>query len=390
MTLSVAYLSTYVPKKCGLATYTHHLRSHIRAVAGGRIRDQVVAVIGPEESSACYGPGIGTLRREAVQDYEDWARRINDSDADLVLLQHEFGIFGGEAGSHILRFARALEKPLVTTLHTVFRNPGPPYRDIQAELLDLSTEIIVLNRWAVDYLRNSFGTDPRRVRFIPHGAPGPASDPRPDLRRRLGWADRRVVLTFGLIGPGKGIESVLDALPEVVRAVPEVTYVIAGQTHPEVVRREGEAYRDRLAAMVRDRGLDSHVVMIDRYLSESDIQDLITATDLLVTPYPGMEQISSGALAYGVGAGTLVLTTPYAYARDLLADLPELMIAYGDRAAWAAAMIRFLQNETEAERYRARIEAIGRGLRWPEVAARHLASFSALAERGRDTLVVAR
>ncbi|MCL6446115.1 MAG: glycosyltransferase family 4 protein [Alicyclobacillus sp.] len=392
----IAYVSTYVPRKCGLATYTHHLRQSIRPwldAEGGA--DRVIAMLGSDESGQGYDRDCVFLQRDRENSYAQMAQWLNRSTVDVVSLQHEFGIFGGEAGEWILRFARALRKPLVTTFHTVFEHPEHPYREIQEELIRLSDHVTVMNRRAVGYLVKAFGVSSDMISFIPHGTPGPSQKPRDQIRRALGWNGRRVVLTFGLLGPGKGIESIIEALPHVVREIPEVLYVIAGQTHPEIIRTQGETYRMHLQSIIHANRLDGHVTMINRYLTEEDIVDLITACDLYVTPYPGMQQITSGTLAYAVGAGCPVLSTPYAYAQDLLHTMPDLLIPYGDSERWAHGMIRLLSQDTVRQTVARQVADIGRSMHWLEVGRQHLDLFMRIAGRrrvaeGSEALVVTR
>ncbi|GEO26583.1 hypothetical protein AAC03nite_23680 [Alicyclobacillus acidoterrestris] len=380
----IAYVSTYVPKKCGLATYTHHLRQSVQQAAqNADFRDQVVAVVGADEDRNLYNRSYWLLRRDVLWDYERLAKRINNSSIQLVSLQHEFGIFGGEAGEHVLEFARALQKPLVTTFHTVFEKPMSPYREIQQALIRESAHITVMNRRAVGYLQDAYGVPIEKISYIPHGTPGPSAKPRTFLRQELGWHGRKVILTFGLLGPSKGIESILAALPRVVEEIPNVLYVIAGQTHPEIVKQHGEAYRDKLRKMIDDHQLQNHVIMLDRYMTETDITELITACDLYVTPYPGMEQITSGTLAYAVGAGRPVLSTPYAYARDLLKDLPALLIPYGDTNRWSSEMVRMLTQDAVRSAYEQQIQKIGRSMQWARVGISHWNLFRSLIEEWR-------
>ncbi|SIS93596.1 glycosyltransferase family 4 protein [Alicyclobacillus vulcanalis] len=381
MTLEIGYVSTYVPRKCGLATYTHHLRQSVRQAAGSAAADQVIAMLAPDEDMKDYNRSYWFLRREERRDYARIARRVNDSRIGVVSLQHEFGIFGGEAGAYILDFIHTLDKPLVTTFHTVFQKPMSPYREVQKEIAQRSDAIVVMNRQAIDYLVDAFAISPSKIHYLPHGTPTRSLTPRDELRRRFGWQNRAVIVTFGLLGPSKGIEFMLDAMPAIVRKVPNALYVIAGQTHPEIVKREGEAYRESLMRRVKELRLDDHVVMLNQYMSESDIVDLITAADLYVTPYPNMEQITSGTLAYAVGIGQVVLTTPYAYARDLLKDVPELLVPFGDTRAWAERAIEILSDEGHRARYAERISAIGNEMTWPRVGERYWQLIQAVARQ---------
>lgn len=370
----VAYVSTYVPQRCGLATYTYHLRQAVNEAKKRNGRDPV-AVISRMDVGCPKDPLLWTIRRDQPEDYVKMARRINRSDVDVVSLQHEFGIFGGEAGSFILDFVRSLEKPLVTTFHTVFEQPQPPYAAIQREIADLSDKIVVMNHKAAGFLNRSFGVQAEKIVFIPHGTPVPNAGGRQRLRERLGWSDRKVLMTFGLLSRGKGIELMLNALPQIAGKVPNVLYAIVGQTHPEVRKREGERYREELTELIRRNGMERNVVMIDRYMEESELADHILACDIYVTPYPGMQQITSGTLAYAVGLGRPVLSTPYSYAQDLLSGYPELLIPYEDEQVWVDRTVSLLTNDALLQNLVRQIEAVGRKMHWPKVGETHLKLF---------------
>lgn len=374
----VAYVSTYIPQKCGLATYTHHLRQSVRGARGWRGIDPVIAVSSSEEI-AYDDPALRVLPKEERSAYRAMAEKINRSDVGVVSLQHEFGIFGGEAGEYVLDFVRHLHKPLVTTFHTVFEKPEEPYRSIQKEIAERSGRIVVMNRKAVGYLRQSYRIPENRIVFIPHGTPVPAMEKREAFREKLGWSDRKVLLTFGLLSRGKGLETVIKAMPAVIRSVPNALYVIVGQTHPEVRKREGESYREELQHKIKEHGLEDHVRMVNQYVGEMELVEYLTACDLYVTPYPGMQQITSGTLAYAVGLGRPVLSTPYVYAQDLLGDYPELLLAAGDSAAWGNRIIAMLSDPDELAKWESIISRIGRPMHWPEVGKAHARLFDELA-----------
>ncbi|OKO92201.1 Glycosyltransferase [Geobacillus proteiniphilus] len=384
--IRIAYVSTYPPRRCGLATFTEHLRQSIDGVRGPSDGDRVIVLYNESDGDDAYrnDPAYWPLPAQNRAAYAEMAKRVNESDIDVVLLQHEFGIFGGEAGEYILDFIAALNKPLVTTFHTVFAAPEPPYRPIQEKIAAASDAIIVMNRQAIPYLVQAFDLPEEKMVYIPHGAPGPSSENRDSLRRRLGFSGRKVMLTFGLLSRGKGIESVLAALPGVVRKVPEALYVIAGQTHPEVKKREGEAYREELKSLIHRLGLDRHVRMEDRYFSEEELIDYLTACDLYVTPYPGMQQITSGTLAYAVGVGRPVVSTPYEHARDLLQGCEELLLPYGDTTAWEERLGQLLADEAALKRWEEKVRQIGANTHWPRVGEQHVALFARMcaAKRG--------
>lgn len=374
--IRMIYMSTYVPRKCGLATYTFHLRQAVCQAKRWQNPDRVVVLTDNGSDADPAAPFLWPLKRDDREAYRKMAARINRSDADAVSLQHEFGIFGGEAGNYVLDFVRELKKPLITTFHTVFEHPQEPYASVQREIAERSTKIIVMNRKGGEFLRRSFGVSADKIVFVPHGTPEPDPERREEYRRKLGWSGRKVMMTFGLLSQGKGIEMILKLLPDVVEQIPDALYAIVGQTHPEVKKREGERYREQLQRQIRESGLENHVVMIDEYMQEHDLIGTITACDLYITPYPGMQQITSGTLAYAVGLGRTVLSTPYAYARDLLSDYGQLLIPYDDEAAWKAAIIRLLQSDELLRQWEKRMLKLGRHMHWPEVGKRHLELFA--------------
>ncbi|WP_026074474.1 glycosyltransferase family 4 protein [Brevibacillus massiliensis] len=382
----VAYVSTYVPKKCGLATYTFHLRQALSQENQWSGTDKVVVISSGEEDVGSPDPSLLPLARNSKEEYAKMARRLNRSEVDVVSLQHEFGIFGGEAGAYILEFVRNLRKPLVTTFHTVFEDPQPPYASIQREIAEKSTKIIVMNRKAIPFLHQSFGIPVEKICFIPHGAPVPQHAEREQYRQELGWSSRKVMMTFGLLNRGKGIELIIKTLPDIVKRVPDVLYAIVGQTHPEVRKWEGEKYREELLAQINANHLDDHVVMIDEYMDERNLVKHITACDLYITPYPGMQQITSGTLAYAVGLGRPVLTTPYSYAQDLFSRYPELLIRYSDDEAWAEKIVSLLANEQELSKWEGRMEELGRELHWQKVGRQHATLFAEV----KDNAIVLR
>lgn len=379
----VAYISTYVPKRCGLATYTHHLRQSVRAARNWRGLDPVLVVRDQADPVNGADPALWPLAKTSRTAYRKAAERLNHSDVALVSLQHEFGIFGGEAGEYVLELIDRLEKPLVTTFHTVFERPEEPYRSIQQRIAERSDRIVVMSRKAIGYLTDAFGVPESKIRFIPHGTPQPIEG-REEIRRSLGWAGRKVIMTFGLLGRGKGLETIIRALPAVVRAVPQTLYAIVGQTHPEVKKREGEAYRRELQELARSLDVESNIVMVDRYMSEEELVRYLTACDLYVTPYSGIRQITSGTLAYAVGLGRPVLSTPYVYAQDLLEDCEELLIPYHDIALWERRLTELLRDEDRLRHWERRMDRIGAGMRWPQVGREHLRLFEDMMRETAD------
>lgn len=372
----VAYVSTYVPKKCGLATYTHHLREAITQAKGHPTgADPVIAMCNSDELGDYSEPWMAPLSKQEPDEYRTVADRINSSSVEIVSVQHEFGIFGGDAGVHVLELLRRLNKPVITTFHTVFEHPVSPYAELQREIARLSDHIIVMNRMGIRYLQEGLDVPEGKISFVPHGAPVPSRSDRAQVRREAGWEHRKVLFTFGLLSRSKGIELALRALGDAVMAVPELLYVIAGQTHPEVRKHEGEAYRDELQALVRELGLEHHVLWIDRYVPEDQLVSLISASDLYMTPYPGMAQITSGTLAYAAGLGRPILSTSYAYARDLVQGHEEMLLPYGDASAWGSKLIELFTYPGMLAQWERTMADIGRGMHWPQVGAQHLRLF---------------
>jgi glycosyltransferase involved in cell wall biosynthesis len=376
----IAYIGTYVPKRCGIATYTHHLRQSVKGAKGWKGIDPVLALVDQTDDEIGADPSIWPIVKQNRTSYLKAAEKLNASDVALVSLQHEFGIFGGEVGAYILDLLDRLEKPLVTTFHTVFEQPPEPYRSIQQRIADRSDRIVVMNRKAIRYVADAFGVPEKKLCFIPHGTPAPVSANRDAVREQLGWSGRKVVMSFGLLGRGKGLETVLRALPAVVRKVPETLYAIVGQTHPEVKKHEGESYREELKELAASLGIERNVSMIDRYIDEQELAEYLTACDLYVTPYPGMQQITSGTLAYAVGLGRPVLTTPYVYAQDLLAECPELMVPALDVPAWERKLTEMLSDKVSLQRWERRMAKLGEDMHWPKVGCRHLQVFEELIE----------
>ncbi len=382
----IAYVSTYIPKKCGLATYTHHLREAISHAKGARVPDPVITMCNPDEQSDYREPWMLPLVKQEPGDYSRVAELINQSSVDVVSLQHEFGIFGGEAGSSVLHFLDRLKKPVVTTFHTVFEHPVEPYSPIQREIAHRSDHLIVMNRRGIGYLHDNFDIPLDKISFIPHGTPVPNRADRLKVRKEARWENRKVLFTFGLLGRSKGIELILRAMASAVQAVPELLYVIAGQTHPEVRRHEGEAYRDELRGLIQELGLQHHVQWIDRYMPEEELVSFISACDLYVTPYPGMSQITSGTLAYAAGLGRPILSTPYIYALDLVQGREEMLLPYGNAEIWSAKLIELFTYPGMLADWERAISEIGRSMHWPHVGAQHLRLFHRMISQQRDKI----
>ena len=304
-----------------------------------------------------------------------------DRCASVVSIQHEYGIFGGEDGAYVLDFVRSLRIPAVATLHTVLKDPSAGQRAVLSELVARTEATVVMSRSAGTLLRNVYGVDGSRLHIIPHGVPDlPLVDPA-SVKGDLGLTGRDVILSFGLLGPGKGYELALDALPAVVAANPAALYVLLGATHPDLLRTEGEAYRQRLEAQVQRLGMADHVRFVDRYVGRVELTRWLEAADVFVTPYPKLDQIVSGTLSYAMGAGRAIVSTPYAYATEVLANGRGILVPPGDVSAWASALNEVLGDRGLRAAIGRRAYAYSRRMVWSAVGAEYRDLLGGVAAR---------
>jgi glycosyltransferase involved in cell wall biosynthesis len=365
--LRTAIVSTYPPRACGIGAFAADVRTTLPDVPGVAGVD-VVAVV--NEPSRPQRDGLLSVISQDVRgDYARAARMLGRVDVDVVLLQHEYGIFGGRDGEYVLSVAAELSQPLVLTLHTVLSEPTPHQLEVLAELCGHAELVIVMTETARGLLVECGACSEAKVRVVPHGAPARlATRGAPQSGPYAQTDDRFLRSTFGLISPGKGLESMIEALPALVEQHPEVLYVIAGRTHPDVAHREGERYRLMLERRVLELGLSEHVEFDDRFLSIDELADLLAATDVFVTPYRGREQIASGALTFAIAAGCGIVSTPYWYAQDLLASGAGRLVPFDDPAALAAAVAGFIDEPDTLAEARRQARRVGSALAWPSVA----------------------
>lgn len=363
-----AFVSTYPPRQCGIATFT----SDLARVS----RDREVVALHPADGASPYPHEVHhRLRRDEPSDYARTARVLTAC-VDVVSLQHESGIWGGDDGEYVLDFIRALGVPAVATLHAIPGEPTPRQRAILVELAATARATVVMSRAAATVLTTAYGVDPAKLEIIPHGVPDvPIVSPettKPDL----GLEGRQVILSFGLLSPGKGCELVLDALPAVVAEDPTVCYVIVGATHPDLVRRDGEAYRGSLVERVEMLRLRDNVRFVDRFVGRSELIRWLQSADVVVTPYPNLDQAVSGTLAYAMGAGRPVVSTAHGYATELLADERGVLVPGYSPEAFAAALNRLLEDSELREAYGRRAYEHSRHMVWSEVGAEYRQLFA--------------
>jgi glycosyltransferase involved in cell wall biosynthesis len=370
----VAFIGNYLPRQCGIATFTTDL---CEAVANEYTGTTCIALpVNDSEAGYEYPPRVRfELIERDVDSYRRAADFLNINRIDLVCLQHEYGIFGGRAGSHILAMLHELRMPIVTTLHTILRDPDPDQRRVLKEIAALSDRLVVMSKRGAEFLQQVYGVAPEKIDFIPHGIPDvPFVDPsfHKDL---FGVEGKIVLLSFGLLSPNKGIEDVIAALPAIAERYPNIVYIILGATHPHVVQHEGESYRLSLQWMAQEKNMESRVIFYNRFVSLEELVEFISAADIYITPYLTEAQITSGTLAYTLGAGKAVVSTPYWYAQELLADERGVLVPFHDPGAIASGVIDLLDNEAKRHAMRKRAYMFGRDMIWPQVARRYMESF---------------
>lgn len=370
----IAFIGNHLPRRCGIATFTHDLH---RAVAAARPElDTCVVAMTDSRGDYDYPECVrDEVRDEIVDDYVRAAATLNAQRFDVVSLQHEFGIFGGAAGGHIVELLSRLEMPIVTTLHTVLQQPSSAQRAVTDHIVEVSTKLVVMAEKARELLRSTYKVPADKIAVIAHGIPDyPFIEP--DLcKAKLGFTGKTVILTFGLLSPSKGIETVIDAMPDIVRSCPNAVYVVLGATHPNLVRDQGEAYREKLSARAKERGIERHIIFIDQFVDQATLLDFISMCDLYVTPYLNEAQMTSGTLAYSFGLGKAVVSTPYWHAKELLVDGRGILVPFGDANAIGAEITNLLTNDSRRDAMRKRAYGASRSMTWAQTADRYLEAF---------------
>jgi glycosyltransferase involved in cell wall biosynthesis len=370
----VAFLGTFLPRLCGIATFTHDL---CEAVAGAAPEsDCFVCAVNDHHGGYAYPPRVCfELDQQNLDSYLHTADFLNACDAKVLSVQFEFGIYGGPAGSHLLTLLRNLRMPVVTTLHTVLREPDGEQRKVMDELARRSDRLVVMARKGAEILQETYGVPAAKVDIIPHGIPDMPFLDSSHFKGQFGLEGRQVLFTFGLLGPGKGIEHVIEAMPEIVRRHPDAVYVVLGATHPHLLAREGERYRQSLERMADRLGVKEHVIFHNRFVALDGLKAFIGATDVYLTPYLNEAQITSGTLAYVFGAGKAVVSTPYWHALELLAEGRGTLVPFHDPRAIAAGVLSYLGDPERMRATRERAYLMGRGMLWAAVGQRYLDSF---------------
>jgi len=371
---TIAFLGNYLPRKCGIATFTSDL---LGAVAARHPQSQCFAVaVNDIEKSYQYPEVVRSqIDEQKLVSYRHAADFLNSSEVDIVSVQHEFGIFGGPAGSHLLALLRGLTAPVVTTLHTVLRKPNADQRRVMQELLKRSTRLVVMTERGRTILQEVYQVTPAKIDLIPHGIPDVPFVAPDDYKRQFGVNGKKVLLTFGLLSPNKGIEHVLNALPEIVQEFPDVVYIVLGATHPNELRTRGEAYRVGLEAITKRSKLENNVIFHNRFVNLKELTEFIGAADLYITPYLDEAQSTSGTLAYAFGAGKPVISTPYWHAAELLKDQRGVLVPFADPKAIAHEVSGLLRDGTRRNAMRDNAYKLGRTMVWSRIAGPYMRSF---------------
>jgi glycosyltransferase involved in cell wall biosynthesis len=370
----IAFLGDYLPRKCGIATFTSDL---LGAVAAEYPQNQCFAVPVNDLESGYEYPDVVRfeIEEQDLPSYQRAADFLNIGNADVVCVQHEFGIFGGLAGSHVLALLRELKMPVVTTLHTVLREPNAEQRRVMQELIARSTRLVVMAERGRQMLQEIYQAPPAKIDLIHHGIPDiPFVDPN-YYKDQFGVEGRQVLLTFGLLSPNKGIEHVLNALPQILAEFPDVVYIVLGATHPNELREQGEAYRLSLERLAKKNKVGKNVIFYNRFVEIDELKEFIGAADLYITPYLNEAQITSGTLAYTFGAGKAVISTPYWHAAELLAGERGALVPFADAQAIAREVTGLLRDDTRRHAMRKNAYKLGREMIWSNVARLYMQSF---------------
>ncbi|WP_342363174.1 glycosyltransferase family 4 protein [Terrarubrum flagellatum] len=372
----IAFIGNYLPRRCGIATFTHDIQ---RAVAAA-LPEVETSVVAMTDVGCSYNyPGVVTaeIHEDSLGEYIAAAERLNQAGVDIVSLQHEYGIFGGDAGGHVIELLSRLAMPIVTTLHTVLANPTPRQRAVMDLIINNSIKIIVMADKARELLLSVHGIPAHKVIVIPHGIPNFPYQETSVAKPKFDMQDRSTILTFGLLSPNKGIEVMLDAMSRIIKSTPAAAYIVLGATHPNLVRREGEAYRNLLAARARELGIEGHVTFLNQFVDQPTLLEFISMADVYVTPYLNEAQMTSGTLAYSFGLGKAVVSTPYWHAKELLADGLGILVPFGDADALSREVSGLLTNDVKRHSMRKRAYEASRSMIWGEVAKRYCSAFEA-------------
>lgn len=384
----ICFLSTYVPKPCGIATFTHDLLRHIDNY-NILIPSRVIAINGKNEEYDYPEEVVKIIEMDKIDDYREASDFVNNSDIEILSIQHEYGIFGGEYGEYLLEFLSNLKKPCVTTLHTVLPNPTQKMREIVRKISEKSSSIVVMTNLGRELLKEFYGISKRKIELIYHGVPFFYLRPTDYFKEKINLKDKIVLSTFGLLSRGKGLEYVIYALPKILEEFPNVVYLIIGATHPNVVRNEGESYREFLMKEAERLGVKDNVIFVNKFLPINELLEYLGATDIYITPYLNPGQITSGTLSYAIGCGKACISTPYLYAKDIFEDGKRgILVNFRDPEGISESVLYLLKNPEKKKQIERESYKLGQKMRWEKVAWDYLTLFSRISSgRGENVSV---
>ncbi len=377
---NLAVIGNYLPRQCGIATFTTDLVTSINTNIKG-VKCFAVAMNDTPEGYNYPSEVRFEINQNELREYIVASEFLNISGVDIVCLQHEYGIFGGDYGNYIVQLLKRLSRPVVTTLHTILQNPTPGQKRVLLDIINYSSQVVVMSEMAIKFLTEIYNVPREKITLIHHGIPDiPFVDPS-FFKDKFGVEGKKVLLTFGLLSRNKGIETVIKALPKVVEKHPDVVYIVLGATHPHVKRAEGESYRYSLVQMVKRLGLEENVIFFDRFVELSELIEFLSCCDIYIVPYLGEAQIVSGTLIYAMGAGKAIISTPFWYAREMLRDNRGILCDFGNSDQFASAIIRLLDDELERNTIRKNAYQFSRNAVWSKVATDYVSLFNEVIER---------
>ena len=372
--INITYIATYVPRKCGIATYTRDLNEAVKFI-NPYSQTKIFALVKPDETID-YPPEVKfKINQHDINAYKSAANRINKSKADIVMLQHEFGLYGGQYGEHIIELLKALKKPLVITLHTIPDDPQKGYGRALKDLIKFAEKIVVMMPQSLEKLVRDYGSSKEKIEIIPHGVPDIPFESNARHKKKKGLEGRRIIGNINLLSRVKGQEYILEALKSIKEEFPDIMYLIIGQTHPVVLQTEGEEYRNSLKEKIKLFKLTENVKFVNKYLSLENLIEWLKTIDIYITPYLDPQQSASGALAYAIGAGKVCISTPYLYAKDVLAYRRGIIVPFKNSRAIAKTVIDLFKNPEKKAAIKKRAYNFGRTMTWHNVALQHLKLF---------------
>jgi glycosyltransferase involved in cell wall biosynthesis len=381
--MKIAFIGTYPPRECGIGTFTKNLLDSVLQANESKAYNNTHYVVALDDNNLEYNYPEEvklTIRQERQVDYLKAAKFINLNGADVCVLQHEFGIFGGQNGVYILPLLHKLEVPLVVTLHTILKTPSYNEKAVLQEICKMAQKVVVMSKKAIDFLENIYEVPHDKIAYIEHGVPD-ISQSSSAARKEFKLENKKVILTFGFIGRNKGIETVINALPGVVKKHPNVLYIILGKTHPNVLRHSGEEYRIFLMRLVKTSGLENHVLFLNEFIDVQDLFKYLSATDIYITPYLNEAQITSGTLSYAVGVGAAVLSTPYWHAQELLADGRGRLFNFNDTQHLSETITELFDQPNKLKQLKSKAYEYGRNITWPKTGEKYYSLIKKIAEK---------